>query len=43
MGRTDSGTAVEGFVQSNGIVGANKEFSDEAFRNVGKIVSRYLY
>lgn len=43
MGRTENGIAVEGFVQSNGVMGANREVSDKVFEAVGAMVERCVF
>lgn len=43
MGRTEDGIAVEGFVQSNGVIGANREVSDKVFETVGVAVERCVF
>lgn len=43
MGRTEDGIAVEGFVQSNGVIGANREVSNKVFDIVGAAVERCVF
>lgn len=42
-GRTKSGVAVEGFVQSNGLMGANKEVSKKIFEAIGAAIKEYVF
>ena len=43
MGRTEDGVAVEGFVQSNGVIGANREVSNKIFDIIGAAVERCVF
>lgn len=43
MGRTEDGIAVDGFVQSNGVMGANRDVSDKVFEAVGAAVERCVF
>ena len=42
-GRTEDGIAVEGFIQSNGLLGMNREVSDRAFADIGAEVGRCVF
>lgn len=41
--RTENGAAVEGFIQSNGLMGANTEVSDRVFEAVATVVGRCMF
>lgn len=43
MGRTEDGVAVEGFIQSNGVIGANREVSNKIFDIIGAAVERCVF
>ena len=43
MGRREDGVAVEGFVQSNGVIGANREVSNKIFDIIGAAVERCVF
>lgn len=43
MGRGEDRTSVEGFVQSNGLIGANGSISDKVFCAVGETVGEYVF
>ena len=43
MGRTEDGVAVEGFVQSNGVIGANREVSNKIFDIIGAAGERRVF
>ncbi len=43
MGRTEDGIAVEGFVQSNGVIGANRGVSNKVFDIVGAAIERCVF
>ena len=42
-GRTEAGIAIKGFIQSNGLLGMNREVSERAFADIGAEVGRCVF